>query len=420
MPNLYTGTANDPHQQAQHNYLGPEWERYFQFLNGKKLLPQSLGIGATRGLLPAPGGEDIARSGAINAYLGDVQDARDPLTNRPLDITEAQLRQMREQSDVKRALAIANDPRTSAQGRPIVGRDGTYETAAPIGEPVNRQAVAAQMAPGLIAPPAAPVARQVTYADPKTEIVNGKPTLTRAGSDGLLYDMARRPIDPSTVQPVDDRKGPLETIIGPDGRPIRVRQEDAIGKEPAAGTMKASTGVQKRVLNFFNRAQQADTELEGLESQIQDLGILDQGRMKFAPNFMQSQLGQSYGAAQRAFTEARLRKDSGAAIPEQEFANDRRTYFAEPGDSKETLEQKRRARGAMLASLGFESGQALGEFVGDEGEAKAIVQGYKDRAAGTKAGGGGGEIIVTDPDGGKHPFATQAQADAFKKRAGIQ
>lgn len=34
--------------------------------------------------------------------------------------------------------------------------------------------------------------------------------------------------------------------------------------------------------------------------------------------------------------------------------------------------------------------------------------------------GGGGEIIVTAPDGSRHPFATQAQADAFKKLAGIK
>jgi hypothetical protein len=32
----------------------------------------------------------------------------------------------------------------------------------------------------------------------------------------------------------------------------------------------------------------------------------------------------------------------------------------------------------------------------------------------------GGQIVVTAPDGSKHPFTTQAQADAFKRLAGIQ
>ncbi len=144
-----------------------------------------------------------------------------------------------------------------------------------------------------------------------------------------------------------------------------------------------------------------------MEAQIQKLGLADQGRLALAPNIFQTQLGQSYGAAQRAFTEARLRKDSGAAIPEQEFDNDRKTYFAQPGDSATTLEQKRRARGAILASLGFESGQALGEFVGDENEAKALVQSFKDRASGKKKDASppapGGTVMLMAPDGSTRP-----------------
>jgi hypothetical protein len=161
-----------------------------------------------------------------------------------------------------------------------------------------------------------------------------------------------------------------------------------LGAKRPAGADKPSSGVQKRVLNFFNRAQQADTDLEGFEAQMEGQGLLGQAYQAHAPNFMQTQLGQSYTAAQRAFTEARLRKDSGAAIPEQEFKNDRQTYFMQPGDSKETLEQKRRARGAMLASLAFESGQALGEYLGDAAEASATIQKFKDRAAGKSAAPG--------------------------------
>lgn len=210
--------------------------------------------------------------------------------------------------------------------------------------------------------------------------------------------------------------GPLETIIGPDGKAMRVARKDAVGHAPAAGTEKASSGVQKRVLNFFNRAQQADVDLEALEPEIEKLGLAGQVRQSWAPNFAQTQLGQSYTAAQRAFTEARLRKDSGAAIPPHEFENDRRTYFVQPGDSKKTIQDKNRARAAMLASLGFESGQALGEFLGDADEAKRVVDGYKTRAARKDSGA----ITVTAPDGSKHDFATQAEADRFKQLAGMK
>lgn len=186
---------------------------------------------------------------------------------------------------------------------------------------------------------------------------------------------------------------PLEKIVGPDGKVVFVPRSQAIGKTPGAGTEKSSSGVQKRVLNFFNRAEQADKDLEALEPEIEKLGLARQARQALAPNFLQSQLGQSYIAAQRAFTEARLRKDSGAAIPKEEFESDRKTYFVQPGDSKQTIQDKNRARAAMLASLAFESGQALGEFVGDADEAKKIIEGYKARSA--KSGGPTLGAVVT-------------------------
>jgi hypothetical protein len=187
---------------------------------------------------------------------------------------------------------------------------------------------------------------------------------------------------------------PLEKIVGPDGKVVFVPRSQAIGKTPGAGTEKSSTGVQKRVLNFFNRADQADKDLQALEPEIEKLSLPGQARQAWAPNFLQSQLGQSYTAAQRAFTEARLRKDSGAAIPPHEFDSDRKTYFVQPGDSKQTIQDKNRARAAMLASLAFESGQALGEYVGDAEEARKMIDGYKTRAAKTAGKGTIGRFQV--------------------------
>ena len=129
---------------------------------------------------------------------------------------------------------------------------------------------------------------------------------------------------------------PLQAIIGPGGKPVLVTRSQAVGKTPATAATTGgarATGAQNKVLGFFNRAKQADEDLQNLEASIAKMGYLDQERMKRAPNLLQTQLGQSYNQAQRAFTEARLRKDSGAAIPDSEFANDRRTYFAQPGDT---------------------------------------------------------------------------------------
>jgi len=160
-------------------------------------------------------------------------------------------------------------------------------------------------------------------------------------------------------------------------------------QKPVTGAQRAASGVENKAMGFFNRARQADTDLEGLEAEIQNKSLGGQAWMAMAPNFLQSQEGQQYTQAQRAFTEARLRKDSGAAIPEQEFANDRRTYFVQPGDTKETLDQKRRARATILASLGVEAGRALVDFEGDPDAAAALITGYKERAQKAPPAAGG-------------------------------
>ena len=209
-----------------------------------------------------------------------------------------------------------------------------------------------------------------------------------SGEDYLAYlaaqgdEGAKRALAVKRAQrpPQSEPNDALVPMIGPDGKTRYGTRQEARGQIVPSGSEKPSSGVQKRVLNFFNRAEQADKDLEGLEEQVRQTGLMGQARMAMAPNVLQSQMGQSYTQAQRAFTEARLRKDSGAAIPESEFENDRVTYFAQPGDSAETLDQKRRARAAVLASLAFESGQALAEFMGSADEANRVMTQYKTRA----------------------------------------
>ena len=170
------------------------------------------------------------------------------------------------------------------------------------------------------------------------------------------------------------------------GQPVfidesQVQPGDTPYRQAPDKSNQPSLGYEKRALGFFNRARQADTDLEEIEAEIAGKSTLGQIWMNNAHNALQGNTEQKYMQAERAFTEARLRKDSGAAIPEHEFDNDRKTYFVQPGDTKEVVAQKRRARGALLASLSFESGRALPEFYGDE--AGAMVNGYRQRAEAT-------------------------------------
>jgi hypothetical protein len=154
---------------------------------------------------------------------------------------------------------------------------------------------------------------------------------------------------------------------------LKGRQIDATLAKPG---LKPATPAERQSLAFYNRAQDAvktltaappDKPWASLEMRIAKQSTAGQLQGQYAPNMLQTSEQQAYRQAQRAFTEARLRKESGAAIPESEFVNDARTYFAQPGDSPQTIAQKQKARETLLAGMKFASGKAYGEFYGEDG-----------------------------------------------------
>ena len=178
---------------------------------------------------------------------------------------------------------------------------------------------------------------------------------------------AKKKIDAKYQRAPDER---LVQIMGPEGKPIWADESEARGK-PAAQAARAVTGQERQVLSFFNRAKQASDDIGGLEEDMAKSGMGAQLQQQYAPNMFQNEQQQRYRQAQRAFTEARLRKESGAAIPTAEYENDARTYFAQPGDSPEVIRQKRQARQVVLDGLKFASGKAYNEFYGDDGGARS-------------------------------------------------
>jgi len=72
-----------------------------------------------------------------------------------------------------------------------------------------------------------------------------------------------------------------------------------------------------------------------------------------------SESGRRYLAAKMNFITAVLRKESGAAISDTEFANEDLKYFPQPGESAATIEQKRIARKTAIESMKAQSGGAF-------------------------------------------------------------
>lgn len=223
-------------------------------------------------------------------------------------------------------------------------------------------------------PIAAPPPGQ-SLLDPKTL----KPVVTTPAAPAQNFDAAilsaQRAGDQAAVQRLIALKGQAEAAgrVPKDERLVQVmkngivtwvRESQAEG-QPAAQAARAVTGQERNVLAFFNRAEQAANIVTPLEDRISKMGLIGQAGLQTLPNFLQPEQNQSYRQAQRAFTEARLRKESGAAIPPAEYENDSKTYFAQPGDTAATLEQKRKARQTVLDGLAFSSGKAYEEYYGE-------------------------------------------------------
>ena len=106
--------------------------------------------------------------------------------------------------------------------------------------------------------------------------------------------------------------------------------------------------------------------------------------MEYGPNFtgniLLSQNAQKYRNAQRTYTEARLRKESGAAVLPDEYEKDRTTNFRT--SNEKALDQKRRQRTETLRGLGNASAQALQELFGEGVTVDDLLKEFADAGTG--------------------------------------
>lgn len=121
---------------------------------------------------------------------------------------------------------------------------------------------------------------------------------------------------------------------------------------------KERTAEQLKTEGFARRVENSSANLERIMPQLKQLttaGFFLKGKL---PNFAKGAVFQQLEQAQRDFINANLRRESGAAISPSEFADARRQYFPQPGDTSEVLEQKRRNRITVMENLNRESGRS--------------------------------------------------------------
>src|SRR3990167_2292528 len=131
-------------------------------------------------------------------------------------------------------------------------------------------------------------------------------------------------------------------------------EKDLANKSAVTG--KPLTDSERSALGYATRMVEADSIIDRIGNKF--TGVSSYGG-QYLPNILQSSDRQQFEQAKRNFVNAVLRRESGAVISDQEFANAERQYFPQPGDTAGTLAQKDSNRATVIRNLQLSGGQAV-------------------------------------------------------------
>ncbi len=250
--------------------------------------------------------------------------------------------------------------------------------------------------------PPAPQQTQPTTAQRNYEFLvqQGLPpeeAMRRAFSSGVQVNVGQQgPKLPSNYMwrdPGNPQAGVQPIPGGPATQPTQ-------GEREAAAFAEQQKAASQRIADLEAQGITAPNLVDDVTSQIPVVG-----------NFLVGAGGQQYKAAAIDWLLTNLRDESGAAIGIEEAEQQWRRYFPVPGDSQNTIEQKRQARAAAEQAAKTRAGRAGVSQVGDsvdfakgspiaatettfaaDGKASTnVVPGYRQRGDGTS------EEDVSDP-----------------------
>lgn len=121
--------------------------------------------------------------------------------------------------------------------------------------------------------------------------------------------------------------------------------------------IKAPTEAQANSSAYLTRMREASQILDSLETKgisTADVENYAKSKVPVIGNFLVPGEFQQYTQAQEDWVRAKLRKESGAVIADDEMAREISTYFPQPGDKPEAIAQKQQAR--QVAERALEKG----------------------------------------------------------------
>lgn len=286
-------------------------------------------------------------AGALNALAGfdpmaamDIQAKRQDMTfnQRRFEILNAQ---------EQRAIETFKATKTAAEAQAAAAQiEDAVKMGLAIQDPAQWDAVMAQQAPELVGQFANRQALAMKYMT-MAEALKATTPATMDPQDrykvvgNTLYDLSAEG-GPAAVGQGQMQE---ETIFGPDGRPLIVRGG------PGSGVK--FTEAQSKDNVFVTRAIGA---LEALDPIASELASVTQRAVESDPTgvvrgAVQSDNFQLAKQAGEEFLQAILRKDTGAAITEQEQQLYGKVYLPQPGDNAAVLEAKKAARQRAVAAM---------------------------------------------------------------------
>ena len=198
----------------------------------------------------------------------------------------------------------------------------------------------------------------------------------------------------------------VETIYGPDGKPILTRG-------PAGGAASLNVDEAKNV-GFYERMLEAEGTIRPLERAGTDVGQSVAGNIPLVGNYMLSDEFQQLRQAKADFIAALLRRESGAVINPSEFNDADQRYFPQPGDSAAVIKQKREARRIAIDGVAAGAGGApLSPMIqGRPGPSNVptTVTGYEGPPQ-QSLGLAPGQQPATTSTGGASDFSTMTMPD---------
>lgn len=173
----------------------------------------------------------------------------------------------------------------------------------------------------------------------------------------------------------------LVTGVGSGGQPTRMVDRPGIIMPSEATVDKPATDAQNLAAGFADRMAFSAKTLAELESNPQfrkELVSVTRspsggGAVPMLGNWMMTPQGKAYKQAQENWVRANLRKESGAAIGDEERASEVKTYFPQPGDTDALIQQKAELRRIAEANMRRNAGRAGQSYSPDNPFAKPPV-----------------------------------------------